>query len=196
LGSSLLAASPVFAQETASVVTSASTAEPGASVEPSPAASLQIPANLPVEFEFVVPISSSSAKNDQFFPIRVSQDVRWNGALLIPAGTMGQGQVVHAARSGWGGKAGELIVAARYIDIAGVHIPLRRFRMGGVGTGTDRASEAIAVAAMVPLAGFLMNGGDKEIAVGTRANAIVAADTLVTPPQLQPAPAGDQHIPN
>ncbi|MET0247817.1 MAG: hypothetical protein ABW182_13785 [Sphingomonas sp.] len=151
---------------------------------------------MPIEFEFVDPISSKSAKNDQFFPIRITQDVRWNGALMIPAGTMGQGQVVHAARSGWGGKAGELIVAARYIDIAGVHIPLRRFRMGGVGTGTDRASEAVAVAAMVPLAGFLMNGGEKEIAIGTRANAIVAADTLVTPPQAQPVPTTDQQIPN
>jgi hypothetical protein len=192
----LLTASPVFAQDTASVVPSVSGVEAAASAEPAPAASLRIPANLPVEFEFVGPISSKSAKNDQFFPIRITQDVRWNGALMIPAGTMGQGQVVHAARSGWGGKAGELIVAARHIDMGGVHIPLRRFRMGGVGTGTDRASEAVAVAAMVPLAGFLMNGGEKEIAIGTRANAIVAADTLVTPPQAQPVPATDQQIPN
>ena len=63
-----------------------------------------------------------------------------DGKEVIPAGTTGQGQIVHAAKSGWGGKAGELIVAVRYIDYNGVHIPLRRFRINaklGTRNGND-----------------------------------------------------------
>ena len=49
---------------------------------------------------------------------------------MVPAGTPGVGEVVHAERARFGGKAGELILAARYLDFQGTRIPLRTLRFG------------------------------------------------------------------
>jgi hypothetical protein len=164
-------AAPAAAAQTEAAATPAT-----AEAAPVPPGMARLAAMTPVAFEFVEPLSSNLNKNDDMFPIRLIAPIRAaDGTELVPAGTMGQGQVVQAAKSGWGGKAGELTVAVRFIDYKGVHIPLRRFRMGGIGE--DRTSNAFAVGMVVPLATFFMNGGEKTIVVGTRGNAIVSADT-------------------
>jgi len=156
--------------------------------DPAPASTgLRLPTGTPVQFEFVTQLDSKTSKIDAMFPIRLTRPIQLNGTIVIPAGTMGEGQIVHAAKSGWGGKAGELIVAARYIDFNGTHVPLRRFRMGEIETGDDRRDTAFAASAIVsPLLAFVINGGEKSILVGTRANAIVSADTEIP---ATPAPA-------
>lgn len=154
-----------------------------------PVATVRLPMNTSVVFEFVTPLSSKTAKADQMFPIRLLRPIVVDGRILVPAGTMGEGQVIQAAKSGWGGKAGELVVTARYLEVDGVRIPLRRFRMGQPDTGEDRKDEAFAATMVVPLAGFFMNGGEKTVVPGTRANAIVAADTEISLPAEAPAQA-------
>jgi hypothetical protein len=47
------------------------------------------------------------------------------GSVVAPAGTPGVGEVVHAAHASFGGKAGELILAVRYLELNGTRIPLR-----------------------------------------------------------------------
>lgn len=137
----------------------------------------------PIEFEFLTEISSKTAKIDAMFPIRLTKPIIVNGEVVVPEGAMGEGQVVHAAKSGWGGKAGELIVTVRYLDVSGVHVPLRRFRAGGLQVGADRKDEAFAVGiAVSSLLVFAINGGEVVIAPGTRANAIIAVDTDVPAP--------------
>jgi hypothetical protein len=136
----------------------------------------------PVEFEFAEEVKSNQAAVDQYFAIRLIAPILVDGVEIVPAGTTGKGQVVHSAKAGWGGKAGELIVAARYIEYRGVRIPLRRFRMGEAGTGQNRVGEAAVASAVVPVAGFLISGGEKIIAAGTRANAIVSTDTELPAP--------------
>ena len=159
------------------------TPAPAATPAPAPVAAgmVRLPVMTPVEFEFRETIKSNSFQIDEMFGIRLTAPIVVNGVEVVPAGTEGKGQVVHAAKAGWGGKAGELIVAARFIDFQGVHIPLRRLRMGGIGQ--DRVGEAFVAASVVPLAGFLVSGGEKEIPAGTRANAIVSADTDVPAPK-------------
>lgn len=146
--------------------------------QPATAAAPRIAAATIIEIEIMEPLSSRTAKMDATFPIRVAAPVMVEGRELIPAGTVGMGQVIHAAKSGGGGKAGELLLAARYLDVNGVRVPLRRFRLGA--SGGQKADEAFAVGVVVPFGQLLVKGKEIEFPAGTRANAIVAADTVLS----------------
>lgn len=95
---------------------------------------------------------------------------------LVPAGTPGRGQVVHSAKSSWGGKAGELILGARYLEHDGERILLRGMKLGGVGGNNEGlafgASVAGGVAAM-PLI-FALNGKNAHFPAGIYATAKLA----------------------
>ncbi|MDF7776908.1 hypothetical protein P1X14_16745 [Sphingomonas sp. AOB5] len=150
---------------------------------------IRLPMNTSVRFEFVTELNSKTSKIDEMFPIRLITPIVIDGRIVVPAGAMGEGQVVHAAKAGWGGKAGELTVTVRYVEHQGVRIPLRRLRMGEPAIGDDRTQEAFAVTSVIPLAGFVMNGGEKTIVPGTRAHAIISADTDLPAPVPEPIAA-------
>jgi hypothetical protein len=149
-----------------------------ATIAPAP---VSIAAGTPVEIEFMAPLSSKTAKIDDMFQIRLTAPILIDGKVVVPVGTLGAGQIVHAAKAGGGGKAGELIVTVRWVEHLGTRITLRRLRMGGLDRGADRREGAFGVSMAVPLAGFLVRGGEKTIEAGTLGNAIVAADVAVTP---------------
>lgn len=184
-----VAGPPAWAQAPAAEVPAAPEVPPGM---------VRLAALTPVQFEFVTALSSSTSKNDEMFPIRLVAPIRVGDREVVPAGAMGEGQVIQAAKSGWGGKAGELVVTVRYIEYGGVRIPLRRFRIGpsiaggaGPAIGKDNKDEAFAAGFVVsPLLVFAIRGGEKTVVPGTLGNAIVAADTDVPqPPDDTTAPA-------
>ncbi len=146
-------------------------------------------ADTPVVIEIVDPVSSATAVNDRMFAIRLAADVQQDGVTVIPAGTPGEGQVVHAAKSGGLGKAGELILAARRIDCAGIAVPLRGMRL--TATGAARGDEALAANVIVPFAGLLVRGGNREVAAGHRATARIASAITIMPGcKIQPGVTG------
>jgi hypothetical protein len=126
-------------------------------------------------------ISSKTHKNDDWFDISLAGAVAANGNEILPKGLKGKGQVVHAAKSGWGGKAGELILAARYLEWNGKQIPLRGMKLGG--TGEDRTGTATVVAATTafPVA-FAISGSSAIVEKGTMAVAKLAQDIPLPPP--------------
>ena len=134
-----------------------------------------IPAGQPVEIEIVDAITSKTAVADATFAIRLHRAIRIGDVEVVPAGTPGVGQIVHAAKARLGGKPGELVLAARFLEVAGTRIPLRRFALGGVGR--DNSDAAVVSTAIVPLAGLLISGGERVLPAGSVANALVAADT-------------------
>lgn len=143
------------------------------------AAPVTLAADLPVTIELVDAVSSKTAVNDDMFRIRLAADVTVDGVVILPAGTPGQGQVVHAAKARAMGKGGELILAARRIDCGGVAVPLRGMRLSV--TGDQLPGAALAASMVVPFAGVLVSGGNREVPVGNRAAAKVAAPVTVTP---------------
>lgn len=65
--------------------------------------------------------------------------------------------MVHAAKSGAGGKAGELILAARYVRVGDVEVRLRSFALGAVGK--DHSAGALATGMLIgPFAMFVKGG--------------------------------------
>jgi len=101
-----------------------------------------VPALTPVAVRLEELISSNKNRPGDRFRITVAEDVRVGDALVIPAGSPGEGEVIHAAKSGAGGKAGELILAARYVRVGDIEVRLRSFALGVVGK--DQAANSLA----------------------------------------------------
>lgn len=133
-----------------------------------------LPANTPVAIEITEAISSKTSKRGQRFELRLHAPLLLDGVVVVPAGVPGVGEVIHADSARGGGKAGELLLAARYLEYAGVRIPLRGFRVGASGQDHSKAAMATSFA-LGPFAQFI-HGGEVEIPAATIAQARIATE--------------------
>ena len=179
-GALCAAAAPVAtAQETAPATPAAS----------APAAAGLLPANAVVELEMVDAVSSQTSKRGDWFHMRVAQPLRVGERELVPAGTVAVGQVVHAQKSGAGGRGGELILAARFLEMPQGQVKLRA-SLGAAGAARVKSSLALSFA-VGPLALFV-KGKTVSLPAGAALSARIAADTLLSPSPV----AGDPVAPN
>lgn len=167
-----------------------------ANAEAVPAATT-IPAGTLIEIRIDTPINSRDVKSGDWYSLSLSQPIMLGDQTVIPAGAPGRGQVVHAAKSSWGGKAGELILAARYIEHDGHRIDLRGMKLGGVGKSNETLAMAASMAA-TPLA-FAINGKNADVPEGTLATAKLVAELdpakIATPPVTAVAATPDSAAP-
>lgn len=138
-----------------------------------------IPALLPVSVEILADLSSKSSQPGARFPIRLAQPIRVEGREIVPVGAMGEGEVVHAKKSGGMGAAGELVLAVRYIEHAGLRIGLRSLKLTPLGRSSVNTVNAINVGSAasplpIGLVGFFISGGQAVVPAGTIAEAKVA----------------------
>ena len=131
-----------------------------------------------VQIEVVPLLSTRTMKRGDRFEIRLAEPLVIDGAVLLPAGLTGGGEVVHAAGPSIGGKPGEVILAARYLDYDGRRIPLKAMKLGRAGQ--DNGAASLAVSMVTPI-GMFIPGGHVEIVAGSRANAKLAADIILSP---------------
>lgn len=136
-------------------------------------------AGVELDIEIVDQVSSGTHRRGQTFAIRLTEAALVDGRTVLPAGTRGVGEVIHSARGSFGGKPGELILAARYLEHEGVRIPVRGLRYGGRGRDNSDLAFAAGIAAG-PIA-FLISGGEKRVPAGTIANVRVSADVTLAP---------------
>ena len=120
------------------------------------ATQVELPALTPVLIQFDDKVSSETNKNGDRFRFHVAVDVRVGDVIVIPAGTPGEGEVIHAQKSGLGGKAGELIVAARYVTVNGRALRLRSFASG---TGTQHTELANWSSILISYPAMMIQGG-------------------------------------
>lgn len=168
---------PAFAQEAAPV--SADADGTGDSMDAVPAGTL-------IEIRIDEDVNSKTHKTGDWFAISLSQPIMLGTHMLVPAGAPGRGQVVHAAKSGWGGKAGELILAARYLEYNDARISLRSMRLGAIGANNETLALATSIAGglvAMPIV-FALTGKNADVSAGTLATAKLAqplADTIDVP---------------
>lgn len=160
--------------------------EPPIAAPPAPPIALSdccvIKALTPVRLAITNPINSNATASGQSFAITLSSPILLDGGRSIPAGTTGQGEVIHAARSGMAGKAGELVLAARYLDYHGIRIPLRSMRFGGAGK--DQTGLAFAATTAIGLIGMVITGGEVRVLAGAPADAKISTDIRIDPALL------------
>ncbi len=155
-------------------------------------APLSVATGTTVDIEIVDPINSRTAAQGQRFAIRLADQLSdATGRVIIPAGATGEGEVIHARKAGFAGKAGELILAARFIRCGPIEVPIGRFKFLAVGSdrsrsvGTANAAAAGAavvapVAAVAPVVLFMIKGGEIHIPAGARGTARLKADLQTT----------------
>jgi len=152
---------------------SSETSAPSADPQPSPTG-LVLPALTPVRIEILETMNSATSRIGAHFPIRLATPIDLPGGGHVPAGATGSGDVVHAAKSRFGGKPGELILAVRYLDADGVRIPLRSLTYGDA-RGRDNTDMAAAVNIAAGVVAVFITGGEVNIPAGTVANAKTSA---------------------
>jgi hypothetical protein len=148
---------------------------------PAPAANaVTLPALTPVSIAIMEPLNSKTSTIGQLFDIRLVQPIILGGQIIVPSGTRGKGEVIHAAKARAAGKAGELIIAARYLDYQGTRLPLRSLKYGADATGQNNVDTAAAVGFVVaaPLVLFI-TGGQVDIPAGMPAIAKLASDVEI-----------------
>jgi hypothetical protein len=140
----------------------AAQAEPAAApaVAPSAAAAM-LPANSEVVLSLNEPLSSEDKRLGDNVSLSVSQDVKANGAVVIPRGTRAVGQVTYRKGKGGFGKAGKLELDFRYVDYDGRRIPIEgHYRQEGDGNG---AAAVGAVLAAGVIGGLIVHGHSARI---------------------------------
>ena len=161
------------------------------SAPPAPTASAAttvIPAGTEIVLEFTEALSSRTTQTGHLFGLRLAQPIVIDGVEVAPAGAVGGGEVIDAHRSGMGGRQGVLNLSGRYLEIGGQRIRIRGMQV--FSAGEDNTREAVnstmliggAVGATI---GLLIQGGEVEIPVGSRAQARIAAAVSVPTPEGQ-----------
>lgn len=145
----------------------------------------QIPALTPVEIVVDADLGSKISITGQTFPLHLASAVVIGGKELVSAGTTGEGEVIHAKKAGGSGAPGELVVAARYLQIGSRRLKLRSMRIGLVGKDAVNAVvafNAATVATPLPIGiiGFAVTGRNVVYSTGTVATAKTAETFVVT----------------
>jgi hypothetical protein len=152
-----------------------------------PDALVTVPALTPVIIRLDEEISTARHKSGDRFFIVVAEDVRIGEIVVIPAGSRGEGEVIHAAKPGAGGKAGELILAARYVRVGENEIRLRSFALGAIGK--DRSGAALGTAFVAGPFAMFVRGGAVVVLRDTHGTAKTALEFRLpavtsTPPEI------------
>jgi len=143
-----------------------------------------VPALTPVVIRLDEIISSNKHKPGDRFMITVAEDVRVGDVVVIPAGSTGEGEVIHAAKSGAGGKAGELILAARFVRVGETEVRLRSFALGAAGR--DRTGDALATSLVAGPFAMFVRGGVITVPHGTLGTAKTALEFKLPAASVQP----------
>lgn len=152
---------------------------PPPDINPAPQTHL-LAAGTEVHLRLLQPVASNTHAHGDRFTLEVVEPINVDGVLLVPSGAQAIGEVVHAAKGGFGGRAGELILASRFISVGGQTIKLRSF---SAGSGENRVNLAMGLSFVV--VGIFVKGKDISLPAGTDVYAKVAEDSslrAVAPP--------------
>lgn len=185
----MLAAPAAIAQTAEPVPAGAVVAMPA----PEAPADILIPGGTEIVVEFADAQSSRTSQTGALVTLRLAEPIVIDGRTIVPAGALGGGEVIDAARSGMGGRQGKLIISGRFVEVNGQRVRIRGLRV--FAAGEDNSREAVNTMILVPYVGFMggfIQGGETEIPAGSRAEARIAVDVIVpisALPQDVPAPA-------
>jgi hypothetical protein len=124
-------------------------------------------ANSLVPLRMLETLNSDTSTAGTHFKLEVTDDINVDDTVVIPAGSVAEGEIIHAAKSGMLGKGGELSVSARFVYVGERQIKLR------AALGSSGANKTM-LALFVPFA----RGRQLIIPEGTQLIAKVAADEM------------------
>lgn len=141
-------------------------------------ATVVLAAETVVQLHTVEAISSRTSKSGDRFRLALAAPLQSGDTLLLPAGTPVVGEVVHAAPSTFGGRPGELLLSARYIDTPHGQV---RLRSTFGAAGVDQTHVAVGAAIVTFGVGAFIKGKEIIIPAGTAMTARLPANTGIVP---------------
>jgi hypothetical protein len=135
-----------------------------------------LPAGAEVHLHLLESVASNTHQHGDLFRLEVVDPVLVDDAIVIPAGAAAEGEVIHAAKAGFGGRGGELILVSRFLRTGDTTVRLRSF---SAGSGENRVNLAMGLSYV--LVGLFVTGKEITLPAGTDVYAKVAADTPVFP---------------
>ena len=142
-----------------------------------PGETVVLKAGTVIPLELISTITSKTARTGQVVDFRVMSDIAVNGKVLVSAGSIAQGQIVRAKKSGLLGSEGELEIAVRSVKaVDGTNIYLSSNSI------VDEGSNKVALSIIVTLCclfGFLIKGGKAEIPAGTQVQGVVSSNVEI-----------------
>lgn len=118
---------------------------------------------------------NSKMKPGQTVDFRVMSDVKADGVVVIPAGSIAKGQVLSASKKKMLGIQGEVTVQVKSVNaIDGTRVALSSSSL--TAEGDNKLVTALVLTFLCGF-GFLLHGGDGIITPGTTFDATVASNT-------------------
>lgn len=127
-----------------------------------------------IHLRLLEPVASHTHKRGDRFKLEVAQPVTVDDAIVVPAGSPGIGEVIHAAKPGMAGKAGELILTTRLLSVGEHEVKLRSFT---AGNGENRLGLATGLGVTLGIPALFVVGKNLVLPAGTDVYAKVAAET-------------------
>lgn len=162
-------------------------AAPAPTIAIAPAANAVLRAGTPISLRMLEEVTTKEkqARVGQRFRMEVASPVEYNGAVVIPAGSPAEGEIVSVRNKGMWGKSGHLGARALWARVGGRQIRLAgSFDDKGV-TGTGAVVGSLVV---IPLAGFFVTGTSAVLPMGGEVAAFLDEDIELAIKSSTPAP--------
>lgn len=152
-----------------------------------------VPKGTLIKIELLTELNSERSRPNDVVSYRVVEDVRIDNAIVIPAGTVGQGHIVSVQSAGRLGQDG--LVQVDFGQVAAMDSTMVKIAVAERATERNRSLELAAgasIAGVVLLgpvglaAGYLVRGREHIVPVGTTFYAEMATDVRVNALSLVP----------
>jgi hypothetical protein len=123
------------------------------------------------DLETITEVSSKTSRPGDRFDLQLREPLMYGKVVLVPAGTRVHGEVTHATGNRWGGIAGELVLAARYVELPQGRL---RLRASIAASGKNRTGSAAATVFLFGVAGVFVQGDNRTMPARTPLTARLA----------------------
>lgn len=147
-----------------------------------------VPSGTPLKVELTAQLASNTAHAGDHFQFRSLEDVTVDGWIIVPKGSLGEGEVTHAEPAGGNGHPGSLALQFDWIYSAdNLKVKLSDVASNNTGDAAKGAASTAAIASYVllgPLGLFAHNfvhGKDIIVKTDTKIPVYIAQAVHVTP---------------
>ena len=184
LAATQAAAPQAAVQPTAPAAVIAPAAPQAVIIAPPTDSVLRAGTEVPLVMSESITTNGKKLREGQRLHLAVASDVRLGTAVVIPAGSLAEGEITDVRNKGMWGKSGR--IEARVLN---VRVGDRLIRLTGTfdDKGVTGTAGVVAAIAFVPIAGFFMTGTSAKIPAGSGVKAFLDEDLRIAIPGSAPA---------